>query len=138
MPPLVIITTNEERVLPDAFVRRCLVLHLSLPEKRKDLIDHLVERGRAHFHKAGTELLNRAAELLVDDRSKAVEEHWLPLPGQAEYLDLVRAVLELAGKRKEAPGEILKRIAGYVLKKHPDAIRRRREESGQAVRGDVP
>jgi MoxR-like ATPase len=29
--PLVIITTNEERALPDAFVRRCLVLHLRLP-----------------------------------------------------------------------------------------------------------
>ena len=26
-PPLVVITTNEERELPDAFLRRCLVLH---------------------------------------------------------------------------------------------------------------
>ena len=31
-PPLVIITTNEERVLPNAFVRRCLVLRLKLPD----------------------------------------------------------------------------------------------------------
>ena len=44
--PLVIITTNEERVLPNAFIRRCLVLHLKLPEDDKTLRDYLVARAR--------------------------------------------------------------------------------------------
>ena len=30
-PPLVIITTNEDRMLPPAFVRRCLVLQIEVP-----------------------------------------------------------------------------------------------------------
>ena len=36
--PLVIVTTNEERALPDAFLRRCLVLHLKLPTERAELL----------------------------------------------------------------------------------------------------
>ncbi len=47
--PLVVITTNEERALPDAFVRRCLVLHLRLPSNGVRLAKRLIERGRAHF-----------------------------------------------------------------------------------------
>ncbi|MEL6181782.1 MAG: hypothetical protein AAFS10_22675, partial [Myxococcota bacterium] len=35
--PLVIITTNQERVLPDAFIRRCLVMQMK-PPGRADLI----------------------------------------------------------------------------------------------------
>ena len=52
-PPLVVITTNEERALPDAFLRRCLVLHLTLPEEAGALVRTLVERGRAHFNECG-------------------------------------------------------------------------------------
>ena len=48
-PPLVIITTNEERVLPNAFLRRCLVLRLKLPERDHELIEFLKGRARLHF-----------------------------------------------------------------------------------------
>ena len=114
--PLVLITTNEERALPDAFVRRCLVLYLSLPDAGKPLIDLLVERGSAHFPKADTEVLRVAAELLDRDRAEAKREHVSPLPGQAEYLDLVRAVLELDAE-PDRQKELLHRVAKYVLKK---------------------
>jgi MoxR-like ATPase len=136
-PPLVVITTNEERALPDAFIRRCLVLHLRLPQKRDELVDRLIARARAHFPAeqfpaAQESVLRRAAELLVDDREVAERENWLPLPGQAEYLDLVRAVLALAGndgakggKAKPDAREILDEVARYVLLKHPDAFGRK-------------
>jgi MoxR-like ATPase len=117
-PPLVIITTNEERALPDAFIRRCLVLHLRLPDRDDELIDHLVQRAEAHFDGADPDLLRKAAELLVQDRRKAGQERWLPLPGQAEYLDLVRAVLDLAAE-PEQQRDLLAQVSRYVLKKHP-------------------
>jgi len=135
-PPLVIITTNEERALPDAFIRRCLVLHLCLPEQRDELIAHLIARALAHFPQsrypqATDALLQRAAELLVQDRKTAQLEHWFPLPGQAEYLDLVRAVLGLDGEEGLAAGydaaTLLEQVSGYVLKKHPDAFKRKQE-----------
>ncbi|MEO1086395.1 MAG: MoxR family ATPase, partial [Acidobacteriota bacterium] len=37
-PPLVLVTTNEERSLPDAFLRRCLVLHMKLPTVDSELL----------------------------------------------------------------------------------------------------
>jgi len=117
-PPLVIITTNEERALPDAFLRRCLVLHLRLPDRDNELIDHLVRRAKAHFDDADADLLRKAAELLIQDRRKAEQERWLPLPGQAEYLDLVRAVLDL-GADPEGRIALLDKVSRYVLKKHP-------------------
>lgn len=132
-PPLVIITTNEERALPDAFIRRCLVLHLRLPEQRDDLIAHLMARAQAHFPEARfpqatASLLRDAALLLARDRETAEREHWLPLPGQAEYLDLVRAVLGLDDGTGLAAGydaaTLLQQVAGYVLAKHPDAFKR--------------
>lgn len=95
-PPLVIITTNEERILPDAFVRRCLVLHLALPRSDPELITHLVERAKVHFPEQldqSDSLFLDAAKLLVEDRKSAKQSSSTALPGQAEYLDLIRAVI---------------------------------------------
>jgi len=120
VPPLVIVTTNEERTLPDAFVRRCLVLHLRLPEGRDDLVEFLVKRGAAHFPDVKEEILKHAANLLWEDRDKAKREHWPPYPGQAEFMDLIRAVRDLADKPKSRKAE-LDKIAGFALRKNPGA-----------------
>ncbi len=124
-PPLVIVTTNEERALPDAFVRRCLVLRVQLPAADK-LKQHLVDRGRAHFQRvpqvAGIaplpplddKLLEDAATMLISDRSAGV----LPLPGLAEYLDLLRAVRELAAEGAGPPEELLDAVRSFTLRKH--------------------
>ncbi|NQV25801.1 MAG: MoxR family ATPase, partial [Rhodopirellula sp.] len=67
--PLVIVTTNEERTLPDAFLRRCVLLDLTLPPKGYDLKSWLVKVGKAHFEGVTDELLLKAAEMLEKDRS---------------------------------------------------------------------
>ena len=115
--PLVVITTNEERSLPDAFLRRCLVLVLALPTDAQALEDHLAARAQAHFPAADAAVLRAAAQQLVADREAAGRAHWRPLPGQAEYLDLVRAVLELGATPAEQL-DLLKTIGRYVLQKH--------------------
>jgi MoxR-like ATPase len=121
---LIIITTNEERTLPDAFIRRCLVLHLDLPKDKDKLIVKLVKRGHAHFGELATPfVLKKAAELLAQDRAVAEDRHWRPLPGQAEYLDLVRAVVvQSQGDRKRQNG-LIEQVEQFVLKKHPEADR---------------
>jgi MoxR-like ATPase len=117
--PLVVVTTNEERVLPAAFVRRCFVLHLRLPDDQERLMKLLIERAKVHFSKAGDgheALFSKAAKLIADERADARERFVKPLPGQAEFLDLLRAVLEL-GDSDSSPMELLDSIAHYVLKK---------------------
>lgn len=115
--PLVVITTNEDRALPDAFLRRCLVLHLTLPSQRASLIAELVARGQVHFPKCDVTVLTAAAEQLATDRETLRERDLAP-PGLAEYIDLVRAVTELRPSRNEQL-DLLQRMAKFALKKHP-------------------
>jgi len=128
-PPLVMITTNEERALPDAFVRRCLVLHLGLPKDDGRLKSLLVKRGQAHLKAymkqpgktIHPDLIERAAELLATDRGTARAKHWRPLPGQAEFFDLLWAVIEQRPKDRDGQLELIDEVACFLLKKHPDA-----------------
>ncbi|MFI5457389.1 MAG: AAA family ATPase [Isosphaerales bacterium] len=122
-PPLVIITTNEERVLPNAFVRRCLVLWLKLPDDDDKLIAFLKARARIHFPehaKSGKHegLFHAAAVMLVRDRAVARQQLVEPWPGQAEYLDLLRAVLHIEPDTVENHVAILESVAQFALRKY--------------------
>lgn len=131
--PLIVITTNEERILPNAFVRRCFVLNLELPDVMTDegepeFVNHLVDRGRAHFPDTTDKLLNDAAELLVKDRKHAITQQQQPLPGQAEYLDFLRAITEMSkpaaeGGQGKDVDEIFDNIATFVFKKSQERRR---------------
>lgn len=120
--PLVVITTNEERALPNAFTRRCLVLRLRLPEA-DGLERFLVERARAHFPdldkdfpRTAETLLSSAARCLIEARERAGDLR--PRPGLAEYLDLVRAFLQLFPSAESSEiEERLSRIREYFLHK---------------------
>jgi len=104
--PLVVITSNEDRVLPPAFVRRCVVLKIELPggtaseiEKNKSqLVDYLVRLGQAHFKDRfgskddGQAVYRTIAEQLAEDRLIAIQQSLRPYPGPAEYLDILRAI----------------------------------------------
>ena len=117
-PPLVIVTTNDERELPAAFLRRCLVLTLKLPEEDK-LVGFLEERGKLHFPKlcaAFPDVPTAAAQMLIEDR-KAANEAGVYKPGLAEYLDLLRALEGIGGDA----GEHIKALRGFVFSKQPPA-----------------
>ena len=116
-PPLIVITTNEERELPAAFVRRCLVLQLGLPEGEA-LKLWLAARGRAHFGEACAEAVcQQAAELIVRDRA-ALGPTALLRPGQAEYLDLLRAVIDVSGGDPDLQQGALEQMHEFVLLKN--------------------
>ncbi|MCP5067048.1 MAG: MoxR family ATPase [bacterium] len=123
--PLVIVTTNEERVLPDAFLRRCIVLHLELPEADADLIDLLVRRGQARLdtRDLGESPMREAAELLIRDRRRSDERRLCP-PGQAEFFDLCRAAVRLAGSDEEQQSALITRLHRFTFDKHPEDSRR--------------
>jgi hypothetical protein len=105
---------------------------MNLPQDRARFIEHLVDRGRVQFqiipdleqpppeHDPEIAVLTKAAELVWRDRETARDKRWLPLPGQAEFMDLVRAV-----RNKSAdPGvqaSHIDAISKFMLRKHPDA-----------------
>ena len=75
-PPLVILTTNEERSLPDAFLRRCVVLQLALPTESDELSLWLEARARAHFgpERIENDVLKEVVRMLIEDRAAAEAE----------------------------------------------------------------
>ena len=96
VPLLAIITTNEERELPLAFTRRCIVYSLEPPSA-----DRLVEIAERHFQSVGQpsspqerELFVRIAERVVQLREQA-ESRVTPGPSTAKFLDAVRACRQL-------------------------------------------
>ncbi|MBK1647296.1 AAA family ATPase [Rhabdochromatium marinum] len=126
-PPLVIITTNEERELPPAFLRRCWVLCLTLQDSRRGLEDDLRARALAHFPSLGEKpaavaVLDQAIKLVADQRIDAKTElpvsGPLPRPGVAELLDLLRAVTEMAPRSHKRQCEILDDIQEFALVKN--------------------
>ena len=119
---VVVITTNEERALPEPFLRRCVVLNLRLPGDDEDpsnpaLKGVLLKRGLEHFPKASKAVLQRAATDLLRDRHAAFLAGWKPLPGQAEYLDLIRAALASAPDKPEQQLRNLKAFSKFILRK---------------------
>ena len=124
-PFLVIITTNEEKTLPAPFQRRCVVLHLDLPDQPDKLIETLCERAKAHFKASFEAVRFEAAQLLIEHRN-AAKRAGLPRPGQAEYLDLIRAVTTLGQAEsidEEEQVKLVRRLRRFTYDKNP------REES---------
>lgn len=111
--PLVIVTTNNDRALPDAFVRRCLFHEMALPDL-SELEDFLICRGELLVPSMPKDLIRRIASMVVKDRRYAVDHMLRPYPGQAEFFDLLRAAVEL-----KADDAMVKRIAPFFLKKYP-------------------
>ena len=107
--PLVIITSNEERALSDAFVRRCMTLVLEFPSKAE-----LVARAQEHFSDIDETVCDKAATMLVKARGERLPGE--PKPGQAEYLDLLRAVIAMESKTDKQT-ELLDDLASYALDK---------------------
>ena len=128
--PLTIITTNEERELPAAFVRRCAVLNLNPPEEKDAFRDWLIARAEVHTHLAiKPEPLRLAAEQVWADRQAAAEIGY-PTVGLAEYIDLLTALDDLTrhapdDDREAAQRCWLAKINPYALVKHADQDQRR-------------
>lgn len=122
--PLIIITTNEERELPPAFIRRCAVLNLNPPEDDGKFKGWLIERGRVHTHlKICDDARQAAAEQVLEDR-KVAEVEGYPKVGLAEYIDLLTALHELTQAitddedRRLGQLDWLTQLSAYALVKH--------------------
>ncbi|QSQ24124.1 MoxR family ATPase [Pyxidicoccus parkwayensis] len=102
--PLIIITTNDERELPLAFLRRCIELPLEYPTRER-----LVEIGRAQLPSLNEGLLLAVAQALLPGKDQQ------PGISAAEYVDALRACVSL----KLAPdGDAFKQLLSSTIWKH--------------------
>jgi MoxR-like ATPase len=88
-PVLLIITTNDERELSAAFLRRCVIVTLDAPSE-----DRLVSIAEAHYGPGHIALYRNMAKR-IDDAQKQKEGKKQSLPSTAEFLDAINACIEL-------------------------------------------
>ncbi len=114
--PLIIITTNEERELPPAFLRRCLVLKLELPPDDvlpAELI-RLAQRHQRHRGGGQCVILDEVAEAFMVLRKATRAGEYLP--ATSEFLDLVQALATLCPDDAQAQREQLQWLRKFVWK----------------------
>jgi MoxR-like ATPase len=88
--PLLVITTNDERSLPEAFLRRCVNLNLPEPDRNR-----MCMIAKAHFGEALNPGLLDAVLDKWEQLSAQAGESGLRPPGIAECLDLLWACKHL-------------------------------------------
>lgn len=112
--PIVVVTSNRERPLPDAFLRRCVYHNIDYPDRQR-LIDILCTRF-GHEHGTPPPLVTSAVDLfktlepdLVRAPSTAELVAWFSLVSRSEH-DLGRRVQDL-GDRLQATVSALAKTA---------------------------
>ena len=108
--PIVIITSNAEKELPDAFLRRCIFHYIQFPDK--EMMERIV---RAHYPRIDDELLAQAMETFYIIRDNyGVQKK----PSTSELLDWLQA-LEIGGADPKKLRDTIP-FAGVLLKKTED------------------
>lgn len=83
--PLVIITSNNEKELPDAFLRRCFFHYIKFPDK--DTMKKIVD---VHFPKLKNDLLGQALQTFYEVRDAAGLKK---KPSTSELIDWLKLLL---------------------------------------------
>ena len=108
--PIVIITSNAEKELPDAFLRRCIFHYIDFPDEEK--IEEII---RVHFGDLDRKLVRNAIKAFYDIRSM---KQIMKKPSTSELLDWIQA-LQLTGVDVSEICEHIPNI-GVLLKKNQD------------------
>lgn len=117
-PLIVFVTSNDEKDLPDAFLRRCLFHYIEFPSYKQ-----LIDIVNAHFPASQPDLVEAAVERFAELRSQMEKNKSGKKPSTSELLDWF-AVL-----RQFPQDEVLKQLQGelpfpeVLLKKWEDHLR---------------
>jgi len=108
--PIVIITSNAEKELPDAFLRRCIFHYIEFPNAEK-----MEEIVRVHYGDVEEKLLSQAMEAFYWIRDmKEIQKK----PSTSELLDWLQALMLSGISIERIKAEIP--YAGVLLKKNQD------------------
>ena len=108
--PIVIITSNAEKELPDAFLRRCIFHYIDFPDEAlmRDIV-------KTHLPNVEEDVLSQAMEVLYKIRSvKEIQKK----PSTSEIIDWIVA-MQIGGMRVEDMYTEIPML-GVLLKKNED------------------
>lgn len=116
--PIVIITSNNEKELPDAFLRRCFFHYIAFPDE--ETMRAIVE---VHFPKLKSRLLAEALKLFYEIRAvPGVKKK----PSTSELLDWLKLLLvediDPAVLAERDPRKLIPPLHGALLKNEQDVM----------------
>ncbi|MBU6373412.1 MAG: MoxR family ATPase [Alphaproteobacteria bacterium] len=131
--PIVIITSNNEKELPDAFLRRCFFHYIRFPDE--DTMQKIVE---VHFPKVKQRLVSEALKIFYDMRKVPGLKK---KPSTSELLDWLKLLLtddiDPDVLKNKDPSKLIPPLHGALLKNEQDvqlferlAFLARREQRG--------
>jgi len=123
--PIVIITSNAEKELPDAFLRRCVFHYIEFPDK--EMMEEII---RVHYPDIEKNLLKEAMKVFYALRT--VDE-FRKKPSTSELLDWLKAPMVGGISHDQISKEIP--FVGTLLKKEVDHEYFNTNFSGQASAG---
>lgn len=94
--PIIIITSNDEKELPDAFLRRCIYYYIEFPDE-----EQLIKIIKGHFpddNKLSDEVIAAAVDKFIEVREDGVKRKDGKKPSTSELKDLVTAIYNYGQK----------------------------------------
>ncbi|WP_423207950.1 MoxR family ATPase [Paracoccus yeei] len=113
--PVVVITSNNEKELPDAFLRRCFFHYIRFPDA--ETLQKIVE---VHFPRLKPRMLDEALTQFLELRAV---QGLKKKPSTSELLDWLKLILaeDLSPEDLKRPaGEVLPKLHGALLKNEQD------------------
>jgi MoxR-like ATPase len=118
--PIVVITSNSEKDLPDAFLRRCIYYNLPFPDR--DTLQKIVVRRLGEFAGSSSVLLASALELFfhLRERSNQLRKN----PATAELLDWLLVLRECQnGSESKLTRDLVDKTLSSLIKTAEDQER---------------
>ncbi len=114
--PIVIITSNNEKELPDAFLRRCFFHYIRFPDA-----ETLAEIVEVHFPGVKARLVSEALKTFYEIRDTPGLKK---KPSTSELLDWLKLLLvediDAETLREKTPGKLIPPLHGALLKNEQD------------------
>jgi MoxR-like ATPase len=88
--PIIVITSNREKRLPEPFLRRCLYVQLRFPQSVEELREIVARNLGTLDDRPGPELLSAAARAFKRIREASIKNDAQKPPGTSELIDWVR------------------------------------------------
>ncbi|MDF5719781.1 MAG: MoxR family ATPase [Rhizonema sp. PD37] len=117
--PIIFITSNREKPLPEPFLRRCLYFFVTFPDKEQ--LKKIINTRFGKFEKEQEKLVTKAIERFEEIRKLLENKSGSKPPGTSEFLEFLTTLLnqENALENLEHLSEKLP-LLGTLLKTKPD------------------
>jgi MoxR-like ATPase len=116
--PIVMITSNNEKELPDAFLRRCFFHYIRFPDE--ETMRAIVE---SHYPGVKTRLVNEALKIFYDMRKVPGLKK---KPSTSELIDWLKLLLtddvDPETLKQRDPSKLIPPLAGALLKNEADVM----------------